>query len=255
MHNRRATAQKHSNPQRFEVLTTGDMTSHDDERVRGRGSNVPDLIALKDQSPVAEGGTQVVYQHPRDAGLLIKVRKLEMLQKAYDRKIGGMLGYRRQHGLHTNWMRELEHYFSVHLRLGYHPQFLQRYYGVSDTDLGLGLVVGKITDRSGGLAPILGDVAAQTGVTPQLRQEVSDLLRQLNDLRISTTDISVRNIVCGWSEAAGDHLVLIEGIGVNTFIPLARFSDYFNIRSNNRHFAKTLRSLDKIERERLAQKN
>lgn len=223
--------------------------------LRGRESNLPDLIVLKDRSPIAEGGTQSVYQHPGDDSLLIKVRKLEKLQRAYDRKIGGMLGYRRQHGLHTNWMRELEHYFSVHLRLGYHPQFLQRYYGVIDTDLGLGLVVGKVTDRSGALAPMLGDVVGQTGVTPELRQKVRDLLQQLNDLRISTTDISVRNIVCGWSEPAGDHLVLIEGIGVNTFIPLARVSNYFNVRSNNRHFAKTLRSLDKIERQRLENKS
>ena len=209
-----------------------------------------DVIVLKDRRPIAEGGTQTVYQHPGDPNLLIKVRKLESLQKAYDRKIGGMIGYRRRHGLHTNWMRELEHYFSVHLRLGYHPQFLQRYYGVLDTDLGLGLVVGKVTDRSGALAPILGDVAEKTGFTPELRQKVNELLRQLNDLRVSTTDISVRNIVCGWSETAGDHLVLIEGIGVNTFIPLARFSDYFNVRSNNRHFAKTLRALEKIEHRR-----
>ena len=215
---------------------------------------MPDLIALKDQRPIAEGGTQTVYQHPGDPSLLVKVRKIEHLQRAYDRKLGGMIGYRRRHGLHTTWMRELEHYFSVHLRLGYHPQFLQRYYGVTDTDLGLGLVVGKVTDRSGALAPILGDVVLQSGATPKLRQEVNELLKQLNDLRISTTDISVRNIVCGWSETAGDHLVLIEGIGVNTFIPLARFSNFFNVRSNNRHFAKTLRALDKIERQRQAQK-
>jgi hypothetical protein len=216
---------------------------------------VPDLTVLKDQTPIAAGATQTVYQHPNDPTLLIKVRKLETLQRAYNRKIGGMIGYRRRHGLHTTWMRELEHYFSVRLRLGYHPQFLQHYHGVIDTDLGLGLVVGKVTDRTGALAPILGDVALRSGVTPELRQSVNELLQQLNELRISTTDISVRNIVCGWSEAAGDHLVMIEGIGVNTFIPLARFSNYFNVRSNDRHFAKTLRSLEKLERHRLSQNN
>ena len=218
---------------------------------RGWGGDVPGLIVLKDQSPIAEGKTQTVYQHPSDPSLLVKVRKLESLQKAYDRKIGGKLGFKRQYGLHTTWMRELEHYFSVHLRLGYHPEFLQRYHGVNDTDLGLGLVVGKVTDRAGALAPILGDVILQTGATPELRQKVNELLRQMNDLRISTTDISVRNIVRGWSEAAGDHLVLIEGIGVNTFVPLARFSNYFNVRSNNRHFAKILRAFDKIEHKRV----
>jgi hypothetical protein len=47
----------------------------------------------------------------------------------------------------------------------------------------------------------------------------------------------------------GDHLVLIEGIGVNTFIPLARFSNYFNVRSNDRHFARTVRWLEKLGRQ------
>ena len=216
---------------------------------------MPDLIVLKDHTPIAAGATQTIYQHPGNPGLLVKVRKLEVLQRAYARKIGGMIGYRRPHGLHTTWMRELQHYFSVRLRLGYHPQFLQQYHGVIDTDIGLGLVVGKITDRSGALAPILGDVASRIGVTPDLRHKVNELLQQLNELRISTTDISLRNIVYGWTEAAGDHLVMIEGIGVNTFVPLARFSNYFNVRSNNRHFAKTLRSLEKIERQRSAQDN
>jgi hypothetical protein len=59
--------------------------------------------------------------------------------------------------------------------------------------------------------------------------------------------VSVKNIVYGWSASGGDHLVLIEGIGVNTFIPLARFSNYLNIRSNNRHFARTIRSLKKLD--------
>jgi hypothetical protein len=57
----------------------------------------------------------------------------------------------------------------------------------------------------------------------------------------------MNNIVYGWTEAAGDHLVMIEGIGVNTFIPLARFSNYLNTRSNDRHFAKTLRTIDELE--------
>lgn len=217
---------------------------------RGEGDDVPASIVLKDQTPLAAGKTQTVYQHPDHPDLLIKVRKLDELQRAYDRKIGGIIGYRRRHGLHTTWMRELQHYFSVCIRLGYHPQFLQPYHGVFDTDIGLGLVVGKVTDHSGNLAPILKDVVLRTGFTAELRHKVTELLRQLNDLRISTNDISSRNMVCGWSEAAGDHLVLIEGIGVNTFIPLARFSNYFNLRSNNRHFEKTIASLERLDHAR-----
>jgi hypothetical protein len=211
------------------------------------------MIALKGQAPLAAGSTQNVYQHPDDPNLLIKVRKREKVQQAYDRKIGGMIGYRRRHGVHTTWMRELQHYFSAHLRLGYRPQFLQPYYGVVDTDLGLGLVVGKVTNRAGNLAPTLRDVVLRSGAAADIRQKIAELFQQLNELKISTTDINVQNIVCAWTESAGDHLVIIEGIGVNTFIPLASFSNYFNMRSNNRHFRKTIKSLEKLERLRSSQ--
>lgn len=206
------------------------------------------MIALKDRAPIASGRTQSIYQHPEDAGLLIKVRNLEKLQRTYSRKIGGIIGYKRKHGHYTTWMRELRHYFSVCLRLGYNPQFLQDYRGVVDTDCGLGLVVGKIVSRSGELAPTLADVVASGGFSPDLRHKVEELFRQLNDCQVRTNDVSPHNIVYGWTESAGNHLVLIEGIGVNTFIPLAHLSNYFNIRSNNRHFARTMRWLEGMDR-------
>jgi hypothetical protein len=210
------------------------------------------LVVLKTETPLAVGRTQAVYQHYQDPNLLIKVRRLDRLQRVYDRKIGGLIGYKRPHGLYTTWMRELEHYFSVCLRLGYRPQFLQEYHGIVQTDLGLGMVVRRVTDRAGALAPTLQKVVLRTGLTADLRAKVDDLLRQVNELRISTNDISIANIVYGWNETAGDHLVLIEGIGVNTIIPIARYSNYLNVRSNNRHFARVIRSLEKMDRHRAA---
>ena len=204
-------------------------------------------VVLKNETPLADGKTQIVYRHPDDPNLLIKVRKLDKLQRAYQRRFGGMIGYKPRHGHYTTWRRELDHYFSVCLRLGYRPHFLQQYHGVVDTDLGLGLVVGRIADRSGSLAPTLKEVVNSAGLTSDLRAKVEELARQMNELRISTNDISVSNIVCGWNERFKGHLVVIEGIGVNTFIPLARFSNYFNVRSNNRHFARVLYSMEKLD--------
>jgi hypothetical protein len=204
-------------------------------------------IILKTSHPIAQGQTQSIYVHPDNSKLLIKVRHHEKLQRAYERKLGGLIGLNRPHGIYTTWHRELQHYFSVSFRLGFHPPVLQEYHGVVETDLGLGLVVGRISDRTGNLAPTLAHVVSRSGLTDELLTKVRNLLRELNDLKISTNDVSVKNIVYGWSASSGDHLVLIEGIGVNTFIPLARFSNYFNIRSNNRHFARTIRSLEKLD--------
>lgn len=208
---------------------------------------MPALIVLKDKTLIAVGTAQFVYQHPDDPNLLVKVLKRDRMQRNYDRKVGGRIGYKRRHGVYVTWMRELEHYFSVTMRLGYRPTFFQEYCGVMDTDLGLGMVVVKVTDRSGNLAPTLQDLVKRGKFTSDIRQKVEDLRKQLNALRVSTTDVNMNNIVYGWTEAAGDHLVMIEGIGVNTFIPLARFSNYLNTRSNDRHFAKTLRTIDELE--------
>jgi hypothetical protein len=204
-------------------------------------------IILKTSHPIAKGQTQSIYVHPGNPKLLIKIRHHEKLRRAYLRKFGGLIGLNRQYGVYTTWHRELQHYFSVSFRLGFHPPVLQEYHGVIETDLGLGLVVGRVSDRSGNLAPTLADVVSRTGLTDELLTKVRALLRELNDLKISTNDVSVKNIVYGWSASGGDRLVLIEGIGVNTFIPLARFSNYLNIRSNNRHFARTIRSLKKLD--------
>jgi hypothetical protein len=212
------------------------------------GNKLAEVISLKECSPLASGKTQAVYQHPMDPNRLIKVRNLDKLQKKYDSKLGGLIGYTRRHGLYTTWQREMEHYFSVCLRLGRRPRFLQDYQGIVDTDLGLGMVVGRLTDRSGSLAPTLEQVVLRTGLTAQIRADVEELRRQVNELRISTNDVSVKNIVYAWDEFHKDHLVMIEGLGVNTFIPVARYSNFFNVRSNNRHFARTVESLEKLNR-------
>jgi hypothetical protein len=117
------------------------------------------------------------------------------------------------------------------------------------------LVVGKEVDRSGHLAPTLQMLMRTGRFNSEIRQQFRRLLEQINELQVSTTDINMNNIVLAWDEVNGDHLVVIEGIGVNTFIPLAKFSNYFNVRSNNRHFAKTLRLLEKNERQLLSKKN
>lgn len=205
-------------------------------------------IILSSQEPLAGGLTQFVYQHPHDSGLLIKVRRVDKLQRTYDLKIGGRVGFRRRYGVYTTWMRELREYLAARVRAGRHPEFLQRYIGLVETDIGLGLAVGKVTDRSGALARTLEETIWDIGFTPHLRAQLDDLFRKVTELEVATNDISPRNIVCAWAESLGDHLVMIEGIGVKTFIPVASFGRLANSYTNNRHFARTLRSCAKHQR-------
>ncbi len=206
-------------------------------------------IRLKDQTPVASGALQIVYQHPREPDLLVKVLQLDKMRRRWLRKSRG-LPIRRRFGFYNAWVRELNEYIAIRSRApeGEYPEFLQRHYGLTETDLGLGLLVGKVKGRDGALAPTLGQVVSKHGLSADLRGKIADLRRRVEALNLVTTDISVNNILLAWSERHGDHLVIIEGLGDNTLIPIKSMSRHLNRRSIRRHFARTLAGLEGIDR-------
>jgi hypothetical protein len=212
---------------------------------------VKPVIKLKGQAPVASGSLQHVYQHPADPNCLIKVMRLDKARGRERRKFWG-LPVQRTFGLYNAWVRELNTYLATRSRSpdGECPEFMQRHYGLVETDLGLGLLVGKVTDRDGNLAPDLVWVVEQRGFTDELRRKLADLQTRIEALNLVTTDISPRNIVLGWSPDHGDYLVAIEGFGANTLIPLKSMIPFVNRRSIRRHFARTIRRLESIARTR-----
>ena len=211
------------------------------------------MINLKDRTPVANGLNQLVHEHPDNPDLLIKTLRLDKAEQRWLRKAGG-LRVKRRHGIYTGWFRELNEYLALRARMpGGHPPFLQQLHGFAETDLGLGMVVGKVKDRSGNLAPTLGQVVFRDGMTEETRRRVQELWDWLNGNNVNTNDLSKSNILCGWDEARGEHLVIIEGLGDHNLVPLSRFSRRLTIASNDRHFRHILRSLKRLDRHRTEQ--
>jgi hypothetical protein len=208
-------------------------------------------IALKETAPIASGSLQLVYQHPDHDDLLIKVLKLDVMRRRWLKKSRG-LPIKRRFGFYNAWVRELNEYIAIRSRApeAEFPEFLQRHHGLVETDLGLGLMVGKVRSRTGDIAPTLRQVVRQTGLTDELRSAVAGLRRKVEALNLVTTDISANNILCGWSERHGDHLVIIEGLGDNTLIPVKSMSRILNRRSIRRRFARVLAVLEAIDARR-----
>jgi hypothetical protein len=212
---------------------------------------VQETIRLKDKTPVASGSLQMVYQHPVEPDLLVKILRLDTMRERWLKKSRG-LPIRRRFGFYNAWVRELNEYIAVRSRSrgGEYPEFLQSHHGPAETDLGLGLLVGKVKDRSGALAPTLNQVVSARGLTEDLRARIAELQHRVEALNLVTTDISMNNILLGWSEQHGDHLVIIEGLGGNTLIPVKNMSRLVNRRSIRRHFARTMADLEDIDRAR-----
>jgi hypothetical protein len=211
---------------------------------------MPVQISLKDVEPVAQGLNQQVYQYPGKPDLLIKTLRLEKAQRRYMQKRGFWV--KRRHGIYTGWVRELNEYLALRARHpGEHPACLQKMHGFVETDVGLGLVVGKVTDRSGGLAPRLWQKVLRDGLTAQLRAQIEGLRDWLNAHQVVTNDLNKSNILCAWNETQGDHLVIVEGLGDHNFIPLLRFSRRLNERRNTRRFDRMLVSLERFDRQHI----
>jgi hypothetical protein len=215
---------------------------------------VEQFIKLADKTPIASGTMQLIYQHPSERGLLIKILRLDKARQRWHRKSRG-LPISRQFGLYNAWIREISTYVAMRAQSpdGKSPAFMQRHCGLVDTDLGLGLVAGKVTDRNGALAPNIGRLVTQHGFNIDLRRKLADLQNEIEALNLATTDISPRNILLGWTEAHGDHLVVIEGFGANTLIPLKSMFRFLNRRSIRRHFASTVERLERLDRMRSPQ--
>lgn len=213
-----------------------------------------ELIKLKGLTPLSAGALQFVYQHPTEPDYLIKILRLDRMRKRWARKSRG-LPIRRRFGLYNAWVRELKSYIELRSRSpdGECPEFVQRHHGLTDTDLGIGLLVGKVKDRAGGLAPTLASVVRQQGFTEQLRKQFVDLQAKIEALNLATSDINANNILVGWTEQHGDHLVIIEGLGDNTLIPVKTMFRFLNRASIRRHFARTFIHLERLDRERAAQ--
>jgi hypothetical protein len=64
------------------------------------------------------------------------------------------------------------------------------------------------------------------------------------ELPIVVADLHFANFVYAWSEARGDHFVLIDGIGCKNLISFNRLSPLVNRYSKRRRTQRLLRAVD-----------
>lgn len=199
------------------------------------------VLSLRDTEPLIEGARRRVYQHPGHERLLIKVLQPAEATFASTQKVP--LRIRRRYGIYRTYTRQIDEYIRLRARLRDEDLPIERFFGVVDTDFGLGLVVEKVVDRAGRLAPTLDALVTRHGLSPGLEERILRLRDEVLRLGIITGDLHGGNIVAGHDAARGDRLVIVDGIGTKTFIPVNSLSRYINRRSNLRHFDHVLRRL------------
>ncbi|OZI33879.1 hypothetical protein CAL29_09865 [Bordetella genomosp. 10] len=191
-------------------------------------------LQLDELVPIASGTERSVYQHPYEPNLLVKVVNrrafAQTMSKHPWRRLTKTLFQRE--GAYSAYIHELAEYAAAHNAAAGRWQIpMARVVGLAETSQGLGVLVEKISDGAGGLAPTVEDVVKRDGyLAPELTRQLAFFFDSLADHHIILNDISARNIVMGQNAQGESGLYLIDGFGSKQAVPIYALSKSLNRR-------------------------
>jgi hypothetical protein len=198
-------------------------------------------LSLTGQNPVARGESKLVFLHPHDQRLLVKVVN-PAGKKARTSRAGWYQATPRVKSLRA-FDRELQEFLVAEAHSNGQPNPLARFVGLVKTDLGLGMVVEKICRRDGQLALSLSQLTKQSGVYRKYLGLLAELVGEINRRHIVLGDLSPANILLEESATGESRFVLVDGFGENTLIPIYSLSRFANTQRNLRKHRKLIRRL------------
>ncbi len=192
-----------------------------------------DFIRLSDKQPIKMGHKRAVYQHPLDPRLLIKIIRPDMFEKRWGDG-APWYKFKRRSGRYINFRREVGEYICLRAQDRDPSPSIQKISGLVETDLGLGLVVEKLVDERGNLAPTLKTVLMQSGLTSDLKVEIQRLIAELLRTGVILSKLNIRNVLLAYDMEHGRRLVIIDGMGSKSLIPIFAISKLANAYNTRR---------------------
>jgi hypothetical protein len=202
-------------------------------------------LDLDSETPLATGGDRHVFQHPHAPSLLVKV--MDMRARAIfleERPFKRWYKQYQRESAYRVYLNEISEYVTTTTRpSGVWQVPMARILGVAQTSLGLGLLVEKITDEAGNMAPTVTDLAMKGLLDDALQAQLDEFFDDLADAHVVVHDMSASNIAVGLNADGKKGLYLIDGFGVLPLIPLYAWSKGLNRRRMQRKYAKMRESL------------
>ncbi len=188
------------------------------------------ILQLKNLEPLTHGRSRLVFEHPDDPDLLVKVIRPEVV----DDRFGNNTKWykkRRRFGKFISYIREIQEFLAVRETQDHDAHFLQRIVGFARTDMGLGLVMEAVRWTDGSLAPNLATLINTDRLDDTANKALDQFLDEILNSNVIISDMNLGNIVYTFSENRGHYFVLIDGIGNNSLLPFKAISQRINRRS------------------------
>lgn len=205
------------------------------------------ILILKEREPLTQGRSRLIFEHPDDPDLLVKVIRPEVVEGRFGK---GTKWYKkkRRFGKFISYIREIQEFLAMRETRENDVPFLQRIVGFARTDMGLGLILEAVRWTDGTLAPKLITLIKENRFDSTAEQGLEKFLDDLLDCPVIISDLNSGNIVYTYSEKLGYYFILIDGIGNNSLLPFKAISSRINRRSKMGRF-KRLRA--RIKRSKL----
>lgn len=206
------------------------------------------ILQLKGQSPLTQGRSRLVFEHPDDPDLLVKVIRPEVVEDRYG---GNTKWYkkRRRFGKFISYIREVQEFIAVSETSEDSDPLLQRIVGFARTDMGLGLVIVAVKSADGNLAPPLAQLIRENTFDADARKALDFTLEGLLKSNVIISDLNLGNLVYVEKKNKPSYFVLIDGIGNNALLPFKAMSQTMNRRSKLKRFERLRRRIIRAEHE------
>ena len=194
-------------------------------------------IDLAQCTLLRSGKTRNVYEHGALPGLLVKTLQTGLVDAAGFFEAYPWWKKGRPPGAYFAFLRELEEFVVLSRRhWGRHLSGLPiaSINGLVRTSAGLGLVVERISDRNGDLAPTMLELIVRGQLQPRHVAAMERFIERCRQLHIVFGDMTVNNIVYSEQRDPGGEFIAVDGFGEKSALPIHRWSRLLNDRKIDR---------------------
>ena len=169
-------------------------------------------IILTDDLFLGEGNHKIVYAHPIDKNLCIK-----LLRTPDDPDFAKEMRYRKILGKHADSMT-----------------LLTKFFGEVDTSKGKGYLFERVIDCDGKSSPtmlnVLDEAVADKKLLPDVEKILLDFKRVYFDEKFLLAGVDPDNYLVQKISPTERRVRIIDNIGTASFIPLPYYIDYFAVK-------------------------
>ena len=179
-----------------------------------------DKIILRDDLFLGDGNHKIVYAHPTDINLCVK-----LLRTPDDTDFAKEMRYRKALGTRADSMT-----------------LITKFFGAVETNKGTGYLFERVTDFDGKnsqtMLNVFDDTIADKKLVPATEEMLLDFKKVFFAERFLLAGVDPDNYLVQRTSPTARRVRIIDNIGIATFIPLPYYFDYFALKRVKKYWGR-----------------